>query len=129
MQKNNLLEDYLECILILQKTNGFIKSIDIARELGVTKPTVWEMVKRLAEKGFLYFGDNKQIILTDYGKTEAQRIHEKHNLVEAFLLKIGLSEDKAKKESGIIGNSISEETYFCLEKLYKSVNLINYKNS
>ena len=128
MQKNNLLEDYLECILMLQKKNGFAKSIDLSRELGVTKPTVCEMVKRLRDRDFLYLGDNKCIFLTVKGREIAQKIHEKNILVEAFLLQIGVSRENAKKEACMIGNSISEETLNCLEKLYKSSNFVTYNH-
>ncbi|MCR5847319.1 MAG: metal-dependent transcriptional regulator [Lachnospiraceae bacterium] len=127
MQKTNLLEDYLECILKLQRTNGFARSIDIARELGVTKPTVCEMVKRLSEKEYLYLGDNKCLFLTDYGKEVAQKIHEKHIFIETFLLSIGVSKENANGEAGMIGNFISEETYNCLGKLYKSSNFTAYR--
>ena len=65
MQKNNLTEDYLECILLMQKKNGFAKSIDISRELNVTKPTVSEMIKRLAQKNMIKSDENKCIYLTE----------------------------------------------------------------
>lgn len=127
MQKNNITEDYLECILLMQKKNGFAKSIDISRQLNVTKATVSEMVKRLAQKDLIRIDEKKCIYLTESGRLLAQDIHSKNIFIEAFLLKIGTSKGNAKKEAGIIGNVISEETYKCLEKLYKSANFTTYK--
>ena len=128
MQKNNMLEDYLECILLMQKKNGFAKSIDISHQLNVTKPTVSEMIKRLGQKDLICFDEKKCIYLTEKGRLLAQEIHDKNIFIEAFLLRIGTSSDNAKKEAGIIGNAISDETYMCLEKLYKSANFITYKH-
>ncbi len=128
MQKNNLTEDYLECILLMQKKNGFAKSIDISRELNVTKPTVSEMIKRLAQKNMIKLDETKCIYLTESGMTLAKEIHNRNIFIESFLLKIGTCKENAKKEAGMIGNVISDETYTCLEKLYKSANFITYKH-
>ena len=128
MQKNNLTEDYIECILLMQKKNGFAKSIDISRELNVTKPTVSEMIKRLAQKNMIKLDENKCIYLTGSGMTLAKEIHNRNIFIESFLLKIGTCKENAKKEAGMIGNVISDETYMCLEKLYKSANFITYKH-
>lgn len=120
MQKNNITEDYLECILILNKTESSVRSIDIARRIGVTKPTVSSMIKKLLENNYINIDDDKYITLTDKGLEKAKKVYEKHLMLGGFLRKIGVSKEKALEESGLIEHIISEETYECLERLYES---------
>ena len=61
MQKINIIEDYLESVLIIQKANGLVRSIDIANRLGVTKPTVCEMVRKLSDQNIIL--EKKRIIV------------------------------------------------------------------
>ena len=59
MGKSNSLEDYMKSILILSKRNGSVRSIDIAEELGVSKPSVSNAMKRLREaNSFSSFSDS-----------------------------------------------------------------------
>lgn len=120
MQKNNLTQDYLECILILQKSKGSVRSVDIVHKLGVTKPTVCAMVKKLQDKNYIVFGEDRSITLTDSGREIAQKVYDKHLMLAGFLLKIGVSKDNALEEAGDIEHIIGEETYNCLERLYNS---------
>ena len=120
MQKNNITEDYLECILILNKTESSVRSIDIARRIGVTKPTVSSMIKKLSENNYINIDDDKYITLTDKGLEKAKKVYEKHLMLGGFLRKIGVSKEKALEEAGLIEHIISEETYECLERLYES---------
>ena len=120
MQKNNITEDYLECILILNKTESSVRSIDIARRIGVTKPTVSSMIKKLLENNYINIDDDKYITLTDKGLEKAKKVYEKHLMLGGFLRKIGVSKEKALEEAGLIEHIISEETYECLERLYES---------
>ncbi|MBP5276420.1 MAG: metal-dependent transcriptional regulator [Lachnospiraceae bacterium] len=120
MQKNNITEDYLECILILNKTESSVRSIDIARRIGVTKPTVSSMIKKLLENNYINIDDDKYITLTDKGLEKAKKVYEKHLMLGGFLRKIGVSKEKALEEAGLIEHIIGEETYECLERLYES---------
>ena len=120
MQKNNITEDYLESILILQQSKGMVRSIDIAHRLGVTKPTVCSMMKKLHEQNMINFGEERYITLTDKGRKIAQRVYDKHLMLAGFLYKIGVNKESALEEAGLIEHIIGEETYECLERLYKS---------
>ena len=120
MQKNNLTEDYLECILILNRSKGLVRSIDIVRRLGVTKPTVSAMMKKLVEKNFINIDEDRYITLTEKGSKVAKRVYDKHLMLGGFLIKIGVNKEKALEEAGVIEHIICDETYECLEKLYES---------
>ena len=60
-------EDYLEAMLMLRNERGYIRSIDIAEKLGVTKPSVSYATKRLRENGYITADPAGMIVLTDAG--------------------------------------------------------------
>ena len=79
-------EDYLETILVLwNKQNGEVRSIDVARELNVTKPSVSNAMKILREGKFITMDENGFITLTDDGRYVAEKIYEKHLVLTEWL--------------------------------------------
>ena len=107
-------EDYLETMLILEEKNGYIRSIDIARHLGVTKPSVSYAVKRLKESGYINMEANGPITLAPPGRRIATRIYERHKALTAFLEKLGVSEEQAEEDACKIEHVISHETYVAI---------------
>ena len=91
-------EDYLEAMLMLREQKGYIRSVDVADKLGVTKPSVSYAVKRLRENDYLLMNQDGHITLTEKGETIAQRIYERHRILTKILLKIGVSEESAKAD-------------------------------
>ena len=74
-------EDYLEAILVLQKQKGMVRSVDVARHLEVTKPSVCNAVATLREGGFLTMDSDYFLHLTDVGREVAEQIYEKHRRI------------------------------------------------
>ena len=74
-------EDYLEAMLMLKEKHGYIRSIDIAEQLGVTKPSVSYATKRLRENGYISMGPDGLITLSDTGMEIASRMYERHKLL------------------------------------------------
>ena len=74
-------EDYLEAMLMMQEKHGFIRSIDIAAELGVTKPSVSYATKRLRENGYITMDKDGLITLTPAGMEIASRVYDRHKTV------------------------------------------------
>ena len=109
-------ENYLETILMLKAANGNVRSIDIANELGYSKPSVSVAMKRLREKGQIIVGENGSIELTDSGKEIAEKIYERHVFLTDALEKIGVSPDVASEDACRVEHYISEETFDCLKK-------------
>ena len=107
-------EDYLETMLILQEKYGYIRSIDIARHLGVTKPSVSYAVKRRKESGYINMESNGPITLAPAGLKIAKRIYERHKALTAFLEKLGVSEEQAEEDACKIEHVISHETYVAI---------------
>ena len=75
-------EDYLETILVLGKCNGEVRSVDIAREMNVTKPSVCRAVGLLKNGGFIRVDDNGYITFTDDGKKAAESVYERHTSIQ-----------------------------------------------
>ena len=82
-------EDYLERILMLRQKNGTVRSIDIARELDYSKPSVSVAMKRLRENGYLQMDPDGLITLLPPGEEIAQRIYARHQLLTEFLMQFG----------------------------------------
>ena len=110
------MEDYLEAILSLQKKNGNVRSIDIAQELGFTKPSVSVAMKSLREKDLIKMADNGFITLTEAGLKKAEMVLERHTLLSDWLISLGVSPAVALEDACRIEHDISEETFSVLKK-------------
>ena len=104
-------EDYLEAMLMLQEKHGYIRSIDIASELNVTKPSVSYATKRLAENGYIVKGRDGAITLTDAGLEIAARIYERHKVLTTLLLYLGVDEKHAREDACRMEHDLSVETF------------------
>lgn len=107
-------EDYLETMLILQEKYGYIRSIDIANHLGVTKPSVSYAVKRLKESGYIRMEANGPIELTAPGLEIARRVYDRHQALETFLKLLGVEEELAEEDACKIEHVISNDTYLAI---------------
>ena len=104
-------EDYLEAMLVMQERHGYIRSIDIAAELGVTKPSVSYATKRLRENGYITMNKEGLITLTDKGMGIAESMYERHRLLTQFFVRLGICEDVAREDACKIEHDLSEETF------------------
>lgn len=108
-------EMYLETILILKNRFGYVRSIDIANEMGVSKPSVSRAIALLKENGYITFDPNGMILLTESGKVVADKVYEKHLFLTDFLTSIGVSEETAAHDACKIEHVISDETFSALK--------------
>ena len=105
-------ENYLETILILQNRNGSVRSIDVARELSVSKPSVSRAMGILKDNGFITMETNGELNLTELGRARADAIYERHRFITKFLAEIvGVSPMTAESDACRIEHIISEETF------------------
>ena len=104
-------EDYLETMLMMQEKHGYIRSIDVAEHLGVTKPSVSYATKRLRENGYITMDKDGLITLTDSGLEIAQRMYTRHKLLTEFLIQLGVNEETAREDACKIEHDISKETF------------------
>ena len=87
-------EDYLEAILVLYKKFGSVRSVDIARHMEVSKPSVCHAVNILKE-GFLTIDENHFLYLTSQGKVVAEKIYERHRFFTEELIEAGVDPRQA----------------------------------
>ncbi len=118
-------EDYLECILMLQKKNGMVRSIDIVRELDYSKPSVSVAMKRLRENGYIEMDSDGFISLLPQGEAIASKIYARHQLLTEYLVQLGVSPDVAAEDACKIEHDLSGESY---ERI-KEVTLRNRKEA
>ena len=111
-------EMYLETILRLKNKIGVVRAVDIAREMGYSKPTISEQMKKFRENGYVEVNNEGHITLTDKGMEIASSTLERHNVLGRILQKIGVSNDTAIEDACRIEHYISEETFQCLKKYF-----------
>ena len=104
-------EDYLEVILVLQKQKGVVRSVDVARHLGVSKPSVCHAVATLREGGFLLMDEDNFLHLTDAGCEVAEQVYEKHRFFTQRLIAAGVDPKTAEADACRIEHVISEESF------------------
>ena len=109
-------EDYLERILILQERNKEVRSIDIAHDMGFSKPSISVAMKKLKEAGLIVIDDNGFITLTKEGHVIADKVYERHCVLTKVLTSIGVSEEQAEKDACKVEHVISEETFNAIKE-------------
>ena len=118
MQKGNDVgksaEDYLESMVILKEKNGYIRSVDIAEFLGVTKPSVSNAMKRLREENYIEMNRSGFITLTEKGMEIADKIYTRHKKLTDFFIALGVDPDVAEDDACKIEHDISYETYVAI---------------
>ena len=109
-------EDYLERILILQERNKEVRSIDIAHDMGFSKPSISVAMKKLKEAGLIKIDENGFITLTKEGHVIADKVYERHCVLTKVLTSIGVSEEQAEKDACKVEHVISEETFDAIKE-------------
>ena len=112
-------EDYLEAILVLHKKMGTVRSVDVARHMEVSKPSVCHAVATLRKGGFLLTDEDHFLHLTDLGREVAEATYEKHRFFTDRLIEAGVDPETAEQDACRIEHVISEETFERLKVAYK----------
>jgi Mn-dependent DtxR family transcriptional regulator len=113
-------EDYLEAILILQKQMGesAVRSVDLARHMGFSKPSISHAVGVLRDGGFLIMDKDGFLHLTEEGHEIAEKIYERHQFFTEQLIAVGVSEITAEEDACRIEHVISDESFQKLQKYF-----------
>ena len=104
-------EDYLEAMLMMKEERGYIRSIDIASLLGVTKPSVSYATRRLRENGYITMDADGLITFTEKGLEIATRVYTRHKVLSKFFMSIGVSQETALEDACNVEHDISKETF------------------
>ena len=114
-------EDYLEAILVLQKKLSMVRSVDVARHMEVSKPSVCHAVATLRDGGFLTMDEDHFLHLTDVGREVAEKIYERHQfLYRCSLITAGVDPVTAEKDACRMEHVISQESFERLRDAYKT---------
>lgn len=116
MEIHQSAEDYLEAILMIKEKKGYVRSIDVANQLGVSKPSVSYATKRLRENGYISFNEDGMIALTDKGMAIADKIYTRHKVLTDIFKALGVNDEIAAEDACKIEHDLSNETFDALCK-------------
>ena len=112
-------EMYLETILVLKEQLGMVRSIDVAREMDFSKPSVSIGMKKLRDGGYIDVDEDGYISLTKSGMDVAKKIYERHKVLSSLLKHLGVDPDVATDDACKIEHDISDETFEAIKKFAK----------
>ncbi len=116
MEIHQSAEDYLEAILMIKEKKGYVRSIDIANQLGVSKPSVSYATKRLRENGYISFNEDGMISLTDSGYEIADKIYTRHKVLTSIFKNLGVDEKIAAEDACKIEHDLDPSTFEAIRK-------------
>lgn len=108
-------EDYLEAILIIGKEKGKVRSIDVAKYLGITKPSVSVAMKNLRSEGFIEVDEKGLLSLLPPGSAIAEKTYEKHVTLRDMLISLGVDKETATVDACRMEHVISEASFLALK--------------
>lgn len=116
MELRESTEDYLEAILNIKSEQGYVRSVDVATHMNVTKPSVSYATKKLKQNGYISTDANGMILLTDKGQKVANDIWTRHKTLSSFFISLGVKEKQALKDACKVEHDLSEETFNAIKK-------------
>lgn len=120
MPLTSSLEDYLKAFLVLHQRHGYVRCVDVAGYLGVSKPSVSRAVKELIKAGYLMKEADGTLSLTMAGKKIAENVYERHCFFREKLLAAGVDLQTAEKDACRMEHGISEESFRKVKKAQES---------
>lgn len=118
MRITEATENYMEAILILGQQNGAVRAVDIANYMGFSKPTISQYMKQYVQQGLVSIDGDGHITLTEEGMKVAQATFEKHRVISAIFIAMGVSEDVALEDACKVEHDLSDETFRCMKNYY-----------
>ena len=109
-------EMYLETILLLSRSHGSVRSINVARSMGLSQASVSRAVHILQDDGYLEQGTSRRLLLTEIGMAAAKKVYERHVTLSAFLKEIGVSDSVASDDACKLEHYMSDETFLAIRR-------------
>ncbi len=123
MEIHQSTEDYLEAILMIQERKGYVRSVDVSNQLGVSKPSVSYTTKKLREGNYIAFNEDGMITLTESGRLIAEKTFAKHKLFTDLFKYLGVPDEIAAEDACRIEHVLSPETFDAICKYINSTGL------
>ena len=119
MVDNESQEMYLETILKLSVKKGNVRSVDVAEELGYSKPSVSRAVGIMKKDGHIVVRADGSIELTEGGRKKAENVLDRHKSLTAALVKMGLEQHAAEENACRVEHVITEEALEAIKKYFE----------
>ena len=116
-------ENYLETILMLSGDGKPVRSVDIANELGFSKPSISVAMKNLKASGYISMENYGYITLTESGREIAQRIYDRHTLISDLLIYLGVDRETALRDACKMEHGMSEKSFIALQEHITTLNI------
>ena len=116
MQLQESGEMYLETILRLSQKGGTVRSIDVCADMGYSRPSVSRAVGLLKSAGYLLVEDDGALVLTPSGRAIAEKIYERHRIISAYLIELGVDPKTATDDACRIEHVISDESFAAIKR-------------
>lgn len=118
------LEDYLEIICNFADSDKKIRAVDISKELNISRASATEALKKLANKGYIIYERYETISLTETGKELAQKVVNKHFILQSFFEQVlNLSEEEASENACKIEHVITDNAFDKIAEYLEKRNL------
>ena len=114
-------EMYLETILVLKNRKGAVRSIDVANEMGYSKPSISRAVSHLREGGYVDMDSDGYLTLTESGMNVASKIYERHRVLSRMLIYLGVDKDVAAEDACRMEHVISDESFNVIKAHMKAI--------
>ena len=118
MRVTETTENYMEAILVLKQQNGSVHAVDVANYLGFSKPTISQYMKQYVQQGLVTIGAEGHIELTEAGRNIAEPIFERHRVISAIFMALGVPEEIALEDACKVEHDLSDETFRCMKEHY-----------
>lgn len=118
MRITEATENYMEAILVLGQQHSVVRAVDIANYLGFSKPTISQYMKQYVQQGLVEIGGDGHISLTEEGRRVAESTLEKHRVISAIFIAMGVSEEVALEDACKVEHDLSDETFNCMKNYY-----------
>ena len=115
-------EMYLETILILSQKQNMVRSIDVAEDMGFSKPAVSRAMAKLKADKYILIDSEGYIALTESGRQIAEKIYERHTILPRFLIRLGVDEETAAADACKIEHDMSDKTFDAIKNHVREYN-------
>ena len=112
---------YLESIYVLSKERVGVRAVDVGDYMGYSKPSVSRAMGLLRQGGFITVNKDGFISLTDAGREVAEKIYERHTLLTAWLVRLGVEESVASEDACKIEHNISDQSFAAIKRYVESI--------
>lgn len=127
MKTQESMENYLETIYVLDRKTGYVRSVDVATELGFSKPSISNAMKKLKAEGYVQIEEKGRIVLTEKGRQVAESTYERHCVISGLLMNIGVSRETALEDACRMEHIISQETFECMKVHHRNYHELHNK--